>query len=310
MLFEVSILVNPYNRPHEWMAALAALLPDERLILWPDVGDSSVVELLVAWRMPRAALAELPNLQAILSLGAGGDQWLIDGMPDVPIVRLADPAMSEEMAAYALHWVIRLQRHFGALEDQQRRQVWQILDHPPPSEFRIGVLGYGTIGSRIGDAFGDLGYAVNGWSRSDRDSGQVSHYVGLDELADFLAASDAVINVLPNTPATTGLLGVERFAQFKPGSVFVNIGRGNVLDEDALIAAVEDGPLRAAVLDVTDPEPPDADSPLWHHPGIHLTPHVAGSTQIRTASRLVAANVDRIRSGEYPFPLLDRTRGY
>ena len=117
--------------------------------------------------------------------------------------------------------------------------------------------------------------------------------------------------MLPSYEATTGLLTYERFIQMPDGSFFVNIGRGTVLSsEDELMRAIDDGPLSAAVLDVTSPEPPAPDSKLWSHPGVHLTPHVAGATQVRSAARLVADNIDRMRAGEEPFPLLDVGRGY
>ena len=120
-----------------------------------------------------------------------------------------------------------------------------------------------------------------------------------------------MVNVLPSTDATTGLLSAERLAQFAPGSIFVNIGRGTVLGDEAdLIAALESGPPKAAVLDVTDPEPPAEGSPLYTHPQVTLTPHISGMTQVRSAARLIAANVARLRAGQEPFPLLDRTRGY
>ncbi len=293
------------------MRELETLLPDEELHLWPDCPDSEAVELVVAWRMKRDDLASFPRLEAILSLGAGAEQWQKVGIPDVPIVRLADPAMSDEMAAYALHWVLRLQRHFDVMAEQQKAGTWDLVDYAQAEDFRVGILGHGVIGSRIGRAFSDLGYLVNVWSRSGTTDSTVTSFAGDDELEAFLGLSNAVINVLPSTPATQGLLDRTRLAQFSDDAVFVNIGRGNVLEsEAALLDAIDDGPIRAVVLDVTNPEPPEDDSPLYRHPAVHLTPHVAGSTQVPSAARLVAENIARIRSGVAPGPLVDRSRGY
>lgn len=285
-------------------------MPNEDLRLWPDMGDPTEIEYMIAWNMSRDALAGLPNLQYILCQGAGTEQWQKPGI-NVPIVRLADPEMANEMAGYAVSWVLRHQRRFGELEEAQRRGEWEVLKHTQPYKYRVGVLGYGEIGSRISRAFADLGYAVNAWTRSGRDEERVTHYAGADELDDFLGNSDAVINVLPSTSATAGLLTADRLAQFVPGSIFVNVGRGTVLQDEAdLIAALDDGPIAAAVLDVTEPEPPEDDSPLWAHPAVTLTPHISGMTQVRSAAALIAANVARLRAGEEPFPLLDRSRGY
>jgi len=307
----VSIVINPFNSADEWLSVLGELLPTETLLRWPDTGDPAEVDLLVAWRMPRSEIARFTNLRAILSLGAGVEQWQKPGIPDIPIVRLSDHAMTNEMAAYALHWIIHLQRRFDLAREAQSAHRWEEPNYTKAYNFRIGVLGYGAIGSRIARAFADLGYPVNAWSRSGGDDAGVDHFAGVEQLGDFLGNSDAVINVLPSTPTTTGLLTRERFSQFADGSVFVNIGRGTIIENETdLLDALDFGPIRAAVLDVLDPEPPAADSRLFDHPHVHLTAHVAGSTQVRSAAVLVADNVKRIRSGEQPFPLLDRSRGY
>jgi len=294
------------------MTELRRHLPGEDFHLWPDCPDPEAVDMVAAWRMKRADLQTFTNLHTILSMGAGTEQWQRDGTPPVRIVRLADPAMSDEMATYALHWVTHFQRDFDVRYDPSGLDSWGLpTGCPPAGDYRVGILGYGTIGRRIGRAFADLGYPINAWTRSGTDDPGVTSFAGTEQLGEFLSTSNAVINVLPNTPATSGLLTAERFAEFVDGAVFVNIGRGTVVaDESDLIAALDDGPLRAAVLDVTDPEPPSATSPLFGHPGVRLTPHVAGSTQVTSAAKLIAANIARIRNDEEPFPVVDPATGY
>lgn len=306
----MAIALKVIGRAEQWEAELRSQLVGEDLRVWPEVGDPNEIEYLIAWKMDAEDLATLPNVRAILCTGAGTEQWQLPGI-DLPVVRLADPEMANEMAAYALAWVIRHGRRFAELEKSQRGGAWEILEHKQPYEYRVGILGYGEIGSRIGRAFADVGYAVNAWTRSGRDQDGIHHYAGEAELGDFLANSDAVVNVLPSTESTTGLLTAARLAQFVDGSVFVNVGRGTVLEDEAdLIDAIDNGPLAAAVLDVTNPEPPVEDSPLYGHPAITLTPHISGMTQVRSAAKLIAENVARLRAGEAAFPMLDRTRGY
>ncbi len=135
-------------------------MPDEDVRIWPEVGDPAEIEYLIAWRLSRDDLAALPNLKYILCQGAGTEQWQKPGI-DVPVVRLADPEMAKEMAGYAVAWVLRHQRRFSELEDAQQRGEWKVLEHAQPYKYRVGVLGYGEIGSLISRAFVDLGYAVN-----------------------------------------------------------------------------------------------------------------------------------------------------
>ena len=271
----------------------------------------------MAWSVAAEDLLAYKNLTTVFSLGAGVDQWLPlqqhPALRNVSVVRLVDPAMADEMAAFALHWVLHFQRSFDQLAKLQAEHRFEQPDYVATESYPIGILGYGNIGRRIGDAFAQFGYPINGWSRSTPKqdaAAPINHFAGLDQLDDFLAASSAVVNVLPNTAATTGLLSKERLAQFAPDSVFVNVGRGTVVDEHDLVDALDNGPLRVAVLDVTDPEPPAADSPLFDHPAVVLTGHSAGATIVSSAARLIAANIKRIRGGEAAFPLLDPERGY
>ena len=307
----VTILLNPYADPDGWFHTLSTLLPDEELVLWPDCPKPDAVEMLIAWRMKRSDLATFTNLHTILSMGAGVDQWLRDGSPDVRLVRLADPAMADEMASYALHWVTHFQRGFDVRFEAAHLNSWGASTKPVAHDYVVGVLGFGQIGRRIGSLFNDLGYQVRAWSRSGVDEAWVDSFAGDDQLGNFLEGCDAVINVLPRTTDTIGLLTSERFAQFKAGATFINIGRGNVVEsEAALVAAIDSGQLGAAVLDVTDPEPPAPDAAILQHPGIVVTPHISGPTQMMTAAALIAENIERVRNGQDPFPLVDRQHGY
>ncbi len=313
----MSIVVNPGSRPEQWMEALQNQLPDETIYLWPQVGEPSEVEMVMAWAMPTDDLVGFPNLTHVFSLGAGADQWrgLLEDerLGEVQVVRLVDPSMSDEMAAYALHWVLHYQRSFDQMAGLQQQRRFDQPSYVEAAEFAVGIMGYGTIGRRTGRAFTDLGYPVNAWSRSsrpDQPDPRVTHYTGYDQLEAFLAASDAVVNVLPNTPETAGLLNRKRLNSFADGSMFVNMGRGTVVREADLLDALDNGPLSIAVLDVTDPEPPASSSPLFDHPQVRLTGHTAGATLISSASRVIAANVQRIRNGKEPFPIFDVGRGY
>ena len=243
-------------------------------------------------------------------MGAGIEQYMGPEMPDVPVVRLADPAMSDEMAAYVVHWVVHFQKRMDAYLVNQSASLWREEPYTTADEYPVGILGFGSIGQRIGRALADLGFPINAWSRTGSDADWVSSFAGLAELDSFLTASAAVVNVLPHTAETTGILGSDRFDHFRPGALLINLGRGASTNESDLLAALNDGRVGNAVLDVTDPEPMAADNPLWRHPNVRITPHVAGFTLIRSASKMIAGNIRRVLNGEEPYPLVERGRGY
>lgn len=311
----MSIVVNPFSRSNRWVDRLQELMPAEDVRLWSESVDPTSVEFLVAFTFDYERLVDFERLRAILCTGAGVDQWLHPAVPDVPVVRLADPAMAEEMASYALHWVVRHQRGFDGFADLQRQHRFGGPSYKANPEFCVCVLGYGEIGKRVADSFASLGYSVVAWSRSgvvepsSHERGSVNGCSSLDGLKRALSSSDAVVSVLPSTAETAGLLNAERLGWFKPDAVFINMGRGTVVDESALTEALDLGHLAHAVLDVTHPEPPTGPE-LFDHPKITLTGHSAGPTVISTGSVLIAANIERIRNGDDPFPLLDRNHGY
>lgn len=306
----MSLLLHPSRDEGQWLAAFQGELPGMGIHLWPNVPEPEDVEFVVASRHDPADLHRYPNLQAVLAMGAGIEQYLSPEMPAVPVVRLADPAMSDEMAAYVVHWIVHFQKRMDAYLANQHESVWREEPYTVAGDFAVGILGFGTIGRHIGRAVADLGFPINSWTRTGSDADWVTSFAGLDQLDAFLEASSAVVNVLPHTADTEGLLNSARFDRFRPGALLINLGRGATTIEADLLTALNDGRVGNAVLDVTEPEPMADDNPLWAHPNVRVTPHVSGFTLIGTASTLIAANIRRMLAGEDPFPVVDTARGY
>ena len=310
LTWNVSVMLNPTTERQEWLEILRRELPDERIQLWPDIDDPDSVEFAVFWLHDTTDLLRYPKLRTILSVSAGVEQFLRGDYPDVPIVRMSDPAMADEMAAYAVHWVVHFHRRMATYLELQTASEWRPIRTVDAHGFPVGILGYGMMGRRVGDALARLGYPLGAWTRSGGQNPGVTHFRGSDGLDQMLGVSAAVINILPLTPDTEGLMNAERFARFRRGALYMSMGRGGTTVEADLLAALDRGPLRTAVLDVTTAEPLPPGSPLWSHPRVRITPHASGFTRARTAAPLVAANVRRIRRGEQPFPLYDPQRGY
>lgn len=293
-----------------WTTHLGTLLPEEEIRVWPDVGDRSEIDIVIMWDLPVEELATFPNLEAILVLGAGANHLRpVELLPDVPIVRLVDDTVAKDMGAYVLHWLLHHHRGFDRYLEQESEHNWDRHQYAAVEDHVVGICGMGNIGRHIANVIGPLGYTIRGWSRSGTPVDGIDVFDG-DHLDEFLAGTNTLVNVLPMTQDTRRLLDADRLAQLPSGAVLINVGRGGTLDDDALIASLDSGHLRAAVLDVFRGEPIAADSPFWAHPKVRVTPHISGFTYPRSAATYLAANIGRIRRGEAPFPLFDRTRGY
>ena len=303
-------MLNPYSERTEWLEMLTRELPDMNIQFYPDIHDPDSVEYAVFWIHDTEDMRRYPNLRAILAVTAGVEQFAGGDYPAVPIVRLADEAMAGEMAAYAAHWVVHFHRKLDTYLDQQAAKVWRPIRTAATGDFPVGILGFGAIGRHIGKCLAGLGYPINAWTRSGGEEEGITHYRGRDGLEEMVSTSRAVVNVLPDTPETRGLIDAGVLAHFAPGSVYVSLGRGGTTIEPDLVSALDDGILSAAALDVTEPEPLPPGSPLWDHPRVRITPHTSGFTRASTAAPLIAANIRRIQRGEQPFPLYDPRRGY
>jgi glyoxylate/hydroxypyruvate reductase A len=307
------VYISPWSDVDVWRREVAKHLPGEELRAWPDVGDAAAIDAALVWKPPNGALATLPNLKLIASLGAGVEQLLEDpALPrHVPITRLVHPAMTEQMSEYvALGVMVGLRKVADYLALQRERRWVEIArDIAPPSARTVGVLGLGELGSDAARKLGALGYRVAGWSRTARKLDGVACHHGEDGLGALLAASDAVACLLPLTPATRGIVNRATIARMKPGVVFVNAARGGHVVDDDLLAALDEGRVGLAVLDVFNEEPLPPEHRYWSHPRVVMTPHVAALT-LPLMADAVLDNVKRLREGRPLRHLVDVERGY
>lgn len=298
-------------RTERWRAAFAQLGSGHDIRFWPDIGDPAEIRFLAAWTLQPGLLESLPNLELLFSLGAGIDQLDFAQVPQhIGIVRLIERTLAASMAEYVAMSVLALHRHLPDYLHQQIDRRWQAIPETSPGERRVGVMGLGEMGRAALSAVGPFGFALRGWSRTPRFMEGVETFAGPDELVPFLAGCDILVCLLPLTAETRGILNADLFAALPRGAMLISAGRGGHLDTDALSAALDQGHLARAVLDVVPVEPLPADDPLWSHPRIILTPHVAASTDAAAAGRALIANVRRHLAGAPVIGLVDRVRGY
>lgn len=309
MTSEVMAFYSAFDDFETWRAALSA--EDIDLRQGDDIADALSVRHALVWKPPQGFFARYPNLGLVVNLGAGVDALVgRNDLPEVPITRLSDPKMARMMAGYVLFAVTRHARDIPAFERAQRTHRWHYIHPRDPETITVGILGLGKLGLTAALECARQGYRVRGWSNTLKSVEGVETSDGLPALADILGGSDILVCMLPQTPQTSGLLNAERLAQMKPGAVFINVSRGSIVDEPALIAALQSGHIAEATLDVFATEPLSSESPLWAMDNVLITPHLASVALPGSAARQIGENVRRLRAGQELLSRVDPRRGY
>jgi glyoxylate/hydroxypyruvate reductase len=300
-----------------WYRRFRAAQGARDLRLWPhEIGDPADIAYACAWRAPHGVFAGLPNLQAIFNLGAGVDHLLADPtLPDVPIARAVHPDLSMRMTEYVVLHTLMHHRRQHVYDAQQRARVWQGHDQPAASEVTVGIMGLGAIGAEAAEVLRRIGFRVAGWSRTEKQLPGIETFHGLPGLEAFLARTEILICLLPHTPATEGILNGGLFRKLNRdgalgGAYLINAGRGMLQVDADILAALEEGSLAGATLDVFPTEPLPPESPLWTHPAVTLTPHNAGDLAPAELVNGVFAQIERLERGLPLRHRVDRRRGY
>ncbi len=295
-----------------WAPAMRRLMPEIDIRYWPEIGDPDEVDAVLMWQAPDGLFERLPGLKAIFATGAGVDAILRDERvpTHLPLARLVDPSMTAEMSEYVVLQALRFHRQEPTYAAQQRDRVWKVHPQPHPEERRIGMMGLGELGQDALRMLKPFGFALGGWSRTPRSVDGVECFSGQDGFERFLARTDILVNLLPLTANTAGIVDARLLAALPKGAFVINCARGgHVVDAD-LLAALDSGHVAGAALDVFHEEPLPADHPYWSHPKVILTPHAAALTNPLTATPQIVDNLRRVRDGRPLVNLVDRSRGY
>ena len=292
------------------IAELRKHQPDWQYVAWPS---DEPCDYVVGWKPPAELFARQPRLKAVINYGAGVDAILAMGAvpAHLPIVRLEDAGMAQQMAEYAIYGVIHHQRHMQIYLAQQRDKHWQ--QHEDRGNVRrptVGVLGLGEMGGTVATRLAAFGYTVHGWSRSQRQIEGVKTFAGSNGLADFLAGTDVLVSMLPLTESTRGLINAKTLAQLPRGAFLVNAGRGGHLVDADVVAALDSGQLGGALLDVFHEEPLPKDHAYWSHPKVIVTPHIAATTPIKDACAQIVDKIAVMERGGVVSGIVDPKLGY
>ncbi|VXC63203.1 2-ketoacid reductase [Burkholderia sp. 8Y] len=299
-----------------WLRDFARELPEADVRVW-EPGDTAPADYAVVWRAPRELFANRPDLKAVFNLGAGVDAILdVERKepgtlpPNAMLVRLEDTGMAQQMVEYASHAVLRFMRRFDEYEALQREGRWQKLPQHARKTFTVGVLGLGVLGAEVARSLVALGVPVRGYSRTPKDIEGVAVHAGPEQFDAFLGGVKVLINLLPHTPDTEGILNARAFGRLARGAYLVNVARGPHLVDADLLAALDSGQLARAMLDVFHTEPLPADHPFWRHPRISVTPHISAETLREESVVQIAAKIKALARGEAISGIVDFKRGY
>ena len=298
------------HRYAEWREVFAEVAPDLEVAFGVEnLSDST--QYVLAWKPPHGFLATIPKLQAVFSMGAGIDHITSDpSLPDVPLIRQRDAGMGQQMAEYALYAALHYQRDFDLMGINQRNSDWQPAVSQVRPRLNIGILGMGTLGSKVAESLVINGFLVSGWSRSAKNIPQVKSYSGQAELGTFLSETELLICLLPDTDQTRGIINRDLLTQLPQGAAVANLARGALVIDEDLLGAIDSGHIRGAILDVFHQEPLPQEHTYWRHPKVLVTPHVAAETVYRASAQQVAHDIERMEQGLAPIEVVDLERGY
>jgi glyoxylate/hydroxypyruvate reductase A len=287
---------------HPWINLLR---PDE-------VTDPGAIRHAMAFRPGPEAFDPYPNLALVHCGGAGVDGLLSHpGLrPEIGITRMINPEQARMMASFAVWYIIGWHRRMWDYAAQQAAREWRVINLATPSEFPVGILGYGSMGKALASSLGSLGFPVTAYAGSARRDGAVEVLSGPQGIARIAGTSRAVVNLLPLTAETTGILSAGFFAAMRDDAILIQLGRGAHLVEADLCAALDAGRPAMAAVDVVSSEPLPPGHPFWRHEKIMLTPHAASESEPGAVARWIAGGIRQFEQGEAPQGLVDRQRGY
>lgn len=311
-----------YNAPGwdagPWIEHFRTADPSLTLSLSTAAADLADVAYAVVWKPEPGLLGRCPKLKAIFNLGVGVDAILTDTtIPHaIPLVRVVDPNMTGRMTEWVVLQVLMHHRRSLRYLEQQRQRRWEdIPGQPAASAVSVGLMGLGVLGSDAAEKLKLLGFKVAGWSRTAKPLPGIETFHGVAGLDRFLARTEILVSILPLTPETRGVLNRSLIARLKRdgalnGAYLINSGRGGSQVTNDILAALNDGTLSGASLDVFETEPLPADHPIWTHPNVVITPHNAADSEPAALARYIAGQIKRHREGKPLENVVDRKRGY
>ncbi len=247
--------------------------------------------------------------KAVLNLWAGVEGIVDNDTLTIPLTRMVDHGLRQGMIDWVTGHVLRHHLNID-LHIKGQDGIWRRDVPPLANDRRVSLLGLGALGASCGSALAGLGFEVTGWSRRPKSVPGLRCLSGSDGLTETLGRAEILVLLLPHTPQTENILNADSLTRMPRGAIVINPGRGPLIDDAALLAALDSGQIGHATLDVFRIEPLPSDHPYWHHENVTVTPHIASETRPETAAQVIAENIRRSEAAEPLLHLVDRATGY
>lgn len=309
------LVVYGSDKAQAWRDAIAAQLRDAQVNIWQP-GFTEPVDYAVGWAPPPRFFVDQPRLRAFFSTGAGVEHVLNNpSLPaDLPIVRIEDAGMGEQMVDYCRFEVLRWLQRRDEYAAQQTAGVWKQLPESYRGEWPVGIFGLGVLGRQVANAFAADGFPVNAFARSNTASEPhvrlFSEAKGADQFEAFMRATRVLMILAPLTSATQDKFDRKALQLLPRGAYVINVARGGLIVDEALLELLDNGHLNGAALDVFRHEPLPAQHRYWTHPKVHMTPHTAAVTPMGPAAKQIAEKLRQHAANQAVTGIVDRSRGY
>lgn len=306
------VIIRQDDKIEQWKNALLSIDPQLEVYGYQEPHDPKAVEVALVWKPPHGSLSGYPNMKYIASSGAGVDFLFEDpSVPtDLPITRVVDTMLAQDMSEYVIATIFSYLKHLQTYRVDQHHKVWQPKPYYRISDFTVGIMGLGALGSVLAADLLKFGFTAQGWSRTLKEIPGTLTFAGAEGLTNFLAGSQILVCLLPLTEATTGILNAELFRRLPQGAYVINAARGGHLVDADLIQAIDGGQLAGATLDVFHQEPLPVTHPFWAHEKINITPHYASVSDTDSVVPQILENYYRSQRGEALMNLVSKTTGY
>lgn len=292
-----------------WVNVLRKALPDAVVSSWSP--GALPADYAVVWEPPQQFIDEQKNLQALFNIGAGVDALLQLRLPrDLKVVRLDDVGMSTQMAEYVCHAVIRYFREFNSYQTDAQLGKWSYRKPRSRSDFTVGVMGLGALGMKVVKSLQMFEYPINGYSRTAKEIPGINCFSGQQNLSEFLSRTRVLINLMPLTVETEGILNYNTLSQLLPGSYVINVARGKHLIDNDLMSLIDNGHLAGATLDVFRTEPLPSDHRFYQHPKITVTPHISARIMREETIAQIVNKICNLQQGKAVTGIVDFQKGY